>query len=200
MKTLGHLARQSVQSFQRGSHLEFLVPWERKVFFDWSRTQPVRLQWANHLTRRLEGIWAARALLDPRYCRNTRHRQNKKRLFGEGLGVDKLALPSLACNKWFHFAYGGCQNTPPFSTSVYCNVRFSLVLFVPLEEVLRLKPFKLRVGVVSVNFSSCRHFFYETAEVRGEEFGHKCWTTRDCTGKYAFTSKRRKFPRLGGHR
>lgn len=41
---------------------------------------------------------------------------------------------------------------PPLSACVYSNMRFTVILSVPFEEALRLKPFKLRVGVVGGHF------------------------------------------------
>lgn len=62
------------------------------------------------------------------------------------------------------------DRTPPLSVSslnkhVYYNLLFSGFLFVSLEKVLRLKPLKLRVGVISVVFSNCCHALSEVAEV-----------------------------------
>lgn len=49
---------------------------------------------------------------------------------------------------------------PPLSACVYSNMRFTVILSVPFEEALRLKPFKLRVRVV------CGHFGEDMAAVR----------------------------------
>lgn len=58
------------------------------------------------------------------------------------------------------------DGTPLSSVGIYCNVQFSVVLFVPLEEALRPKPFKLRVGVVIGGFFSHCHVFSEMVEAR----------------------------------
>lgn len=52
----------------------------------------------------LAGAWATQALPDPCYHRNSQHQQNKKKLFGEGLEQDALALLLLVCSRWFLFA------------------------------------------------------------------------------------------------
>lgn len=79
---------------------------ERKGCFGWLSTHPVRVQWANQVTKRLTSARATWAFLDPRYRRNFQHRQDRKRLLVESLVVDGLAISLLVCSKWFRFATG----------------------------------------------------------------------------------------------
>lgn len=58
------------------------------------------------------------------------------------------------------------DGTPLLPVGIYCNVQFSVVLFVPLKEALRPKPFKLWVGVVIGGVLNHCHVFSETVEAK----------------------------------
>lgn len=92
--------------------------------------------------------------------------QNKEGLLKEGFEVDGLVPLLLVYSKWFRFAASRLTEHP-CCQCLSTVMGSSVWLYLSPREVLRLKPFKLRVEVVSMAFLNCCHVFSEAARVTG---------------------------------